>query len=177
MGYRSKKKAFTKHNAGGKPNANNERELAKMKKYCKVIRVLVHSDIVKLPLAQKKAHLMEVQINGGDIATKVDYGVSLFEQSIPVSKIFKVLLPVGELLVFQERPTKVSERSLVLVLGIQAESSTLFHVLVKTVTITVPKSTRKFTKLLPLNLLLKEPLSKTTKETLLLIVMLLLNLI
>merc|ERR1712108_97081 len=86
--YRSKKKAFTKHNAGGKPNANNERELAKMKKYCKVIRVLVHSDIVKLPLAQKKAHLMEVQINGGDIATKVDYGVSLFEQSIPVSKIF-----------------------------------------------------------------------------------------
>merc|ERR1711934_1199377 len=48
----------------------------------------VHSDIVKLPLAQKKAHLMEVQINGGDIATKVDYGVSLFEQSIPVSKIF-----------------------------------------------------------------------------------------
>jgi large subunit ribosomal protein L3e len=86
--YRSKKKAFTKHNAGGKPNANNERELAKMKKYCKVIRILVHSDIAKLPLAQKKAHLMEVQINGGDIAAKVDYAVSLFEQSIPVSKVF-----------------------------------------------------------------------------------------
>merc|ERR1712193_370583 len=74
--YRAKKKAFTKCNAGGNPNANNERELAKMKKYCKVIRILVHSDIAKLPLAQKKAPLMEVQINGGDIAAKVDYAVS-----------------------------------------------------------------------------------------------------
>jgi len=86
--YRSKKKAFTKCNAGGKPNANNERELAKMKKYCKVIRVLAHSDVVKLPIAQKTAHLMEIQINGGDVAAKVDFGVGLFEQSIPISKVF-----------------------------------------------------------------------------------------
>merc|ERR1712007_396527 len=74
--------------AGGKPNANNERELAKMKKYCKVIRVLAHSDVVKLPIAQKTAHLMEIQINGGDVAAKVDFGVGLFEQSIPISKVF-----------------------------------------------------------------------------------------
>merc|ERR1712137_58778 len=86
--YRSKKKAFTKHNAGGNPNANRERELAKMKKYCKVIRVLAHSDVGKLPLAQKKAHLMEIQINGGDVSSKIDYGVGLFEQAIPVSKVF-----------------------------------------------------------------------------------------
>jgi len=86
--YRSKKKAFTKHNAGGKPNANNDRELAKMKKYCKVIRVLAHSDMTKLPLSQKKAHLMEIQINGGDIASKVDYASSLFEQTVPISKVF-----------------------------------------------------------------------------------------
>merc|ERR1712151_950058 len=31
---------------------------------------------------------MEVQINGGDISAKVDYGVSLFEQSVPISKVF-----------------------------------------------------------------------------------------
>jgi large subunit ribosomal protein L3e len=86
--YRAKKKAFTKHNAGGKPNTNNERELARMKKYCKVIRVLVHSDMTKLPLPQKKSHLMEIQVNGGDVSAKVDFGVGLFEQTIPVSKIF-----------------------------------------------------------------------------------------
>lgn len=86
--YRAKKKAFTKHNAGGQENVNTARELAKMKKYCKVIRVLAHSDVTKLPIAQKKAHLMEIQINGGDIAAKVDFGKGLFEQSIPVSKLF-----------------------------------------------------------------------------------------
>merc|ERR1712022_74158 len=59
-----------------------------MKKYCKVIRVLAHSDIEKLPLSQKKAHLMEIQINGGDAAAKVDFGVGLFEQSIAISKVF-----------------------------------------------------------------------------------------
>merc|ERR1711948_98157 len=81
-------KAFTKYNAGGQANANRDRELAKMKKYCKVIRVLAHSDIEKLPLSQKKAHLMEIQINGGDAAAKVDFGVGLFEQSIAISKVF-----------------------------------------------------------------------------------------
>jgi len=86
--YRAKKKAFTKYNAGGQANANRDRELAKMKKYCKVIRVLAHSDIEKLPLSQKKAHLMEIQINGGDAAAKVDFGVGLFEQSIAISKVF-----------------------------------------------------------------------------------------
>merc|ERR1712151_1378533 len=30
----------------------------------------------------------EIQINGGDVAAKVDFGVGLFEQSIPISKVF-----------------------------------------------------------------------------------------
>merc|ERR1711862_872530 len=54
-------------------------QMLTMKKYCKVIRVLAHSDVVKLPNAQKTAHLMEIQINGGDVAAKVDFGVGLFE--------------------------------------------------------------------------------------------------
>jgi len=86
--YRAKKKAFTKYNAGANGNPNTARELAKMIKYCKVIRVLAHSDLTKLPLAQKKAHLMEVQINGGNIEAKVNFGKGLFEQAIPVSKVF-----------------------------------------------------------------------------------------
>jgi len=86
--YRAKKKAFTKHNAGGQANTNRERELARMKKYCKVIRVLAHSDISVLPLRQKKAHLMEIQINGGSVDDKVDFSFGLLEQTVRVSKVF-----------------------------------------------------------------------------------------
>jgi large subunit ribosomal protein L3e len=86
--YRSKKKAFTKYNAGGQANVNRDRELARIKKYAKVVRVLAHSDLSVLPHRQKKAHLMEIQINGGDVAAKVDFAFGLLEQSIPVSKVF-----------------------------------------------------------------------------------------
>uniref|UniRef100_A0A2N9JB02 Uncharacterized protein n=1 Tax=Fagus sylvatica TaxID=28930 RepID=A0A2N9JB02_FAGSY len=49
-------------------------QLEKMKKYCTVIRVLAHTQIRKMKgLKQKKAHLMEIQVNGGTIAQKVDY--------------------------------------------------------------------------------------------------------
>merc|ERR1712110_695997 len=65
-----------------------EAEKERIEKNCTVIRVLAHSDVVKLPIAQKTAHLMEIQINGGDVAAKVDFGVGLFEQSIPISKVF-----------------------------------------------------------------------------------------
>ena len=85
--YRSKKKAFTKYNAAN-GNANREREIARLKKYAKVVRVLAHSDLSVLPLRQKKAHLMEIQVNGGTTAEKVDFGVTLFETSVPVSKVF-----------------------------------------------------------------------------------------
>lgn len=32
---------------------------------------------------------MEIQINGGSIADKVDFAVSLFEQTVPISKVFQ----------------------------------------------------------------------------------------
>jgi len=86
--YKSKKKAFTKHLKGGKPNENREREVARIKKYCKVVRVLAHSDVAKLPIPQKKAHLMEIQVNGGSVEDKVKYSVGLLEQQVPVSKVF-----------------------------------------------------------------------------------------
>lgn len=40
-------------------------------------------------LKQKKAHLMEVQINGGDVAKKVDYAYSFFEKKVPVDAVFQ----------------------------------------------------------------------------------------
>lgn len=45
--------------------------LAKMKKYCKVIRAICHTQTNLIGLKQKKAHIMEIQINGGTVSEKV----------------------------------------------------------------------------------------------------------
>ncbi|KAL8553722.1 hypothetical protein ACS0TY_002133 [Phlomoides rotata] len=65
-------------------------QLEKMKKYCSVIRVLAHTQIRKIKgLKQKKAHLMEIQVNGGDVAKKVDFAYGFFEKQIPVDAVFQ----------------------------------------------------------------------------------------
>jgi len=88
--YRSKKKAFTKYAKKITDNkASWDRELAKIKKHASVVRVLAHTQIKKVGLRQKKAHLMEIQVNGGTIEQKVDFGVGLFEKSIPVDSVFE----------------------------------------------------------------------------------------
>jgi len=87
--YRSKKKAFTKyakkHNDKGKLI---DRELARMKKYCSVIRIVAHTQTRLIKLRQKKAHVMEIQINGGDVAAKVDHAKNLLEQKVGVDAVF-----------------------------------------------------------------------------------------
>eukprot|EP00250_Pteridium_aquilinum_P035184 c8818_g1_i1 orf=179-1345(+) len=90
--YKSKKKAFTKYSKKfeqeeGKKDV--EAELEKMKKYGSIIRVLAHTQVRKLKgIKQKKAHLMEVQVNGGTVAEKVDFGYKLFEKAVPVESVF-----------------------------------------------------------------------------------------
>jgi large subunit ribosomal protein L3e len=66
-----------------------ERELERVRKYCTVVRVLAHTQTGKTGLKQKKAHLMEIQVNGGSIPDKVAFAHGLFEQEIPVSTIFE----------------------------------------------------------------------------------------
>jgi large subunit ribosomal protein L3e len=87
--YRSKKKAFTRY---AKKYADDkkpiEKELERLKKYCTVIRVLAHTQIRKLKLRQKKAHLCEIQVNGGSISDKVDYAKSMFEKQVPIKDVF-----------------------------------------------------------------------------------------
>lgn len=39
-------------------------------------------------LKKKKAHMDEIQINGGDIAKKVDYAYSFFEKQVRVDEAF-----------------------------------------------------------------------------------------
>lgn len=41
-----------------------------------------------LPLSQKKAHIMEVQLNGGSISDKVDWAREHLERAVPVSAVF-----------------------------------------------------------------------------------------
>lgn len=42
-----------------------EAEVAELKKHCAVVRVLAHTQVRKVPIGQKKAHLMEIQVGGG----------------------------------------------------------------------------------------------------------------
>jgi len=87
--YRSKKKAFSKYaKKYAEKKGEIDRELARIKKYATVVRVLAHSQIRKVKIGQKKAHLLEIQVNGGDATAKVDFAVSLFEKQLPVSAVF-----------------------------------------------------------------------------------------
>jgi len=87
--YRSKKKAFTKYaQKYAEKKQDIERDLNRLKKYSTIIRVIAHTQIRKIRLGQKKAHVMEIQVNGGTVANKVDFAVGLFEKQIPVDSIF-----------------------------------------------------------------------------------------
>jgi large subunit ribosomal protein L3e len=88
--YRSKKKAFDRYAArvAEENNKDIETELNRIKKHCQVVRVLAHTQIRKIKLRQKKAHLMEIQINGGTVEEKVTLGKSLFERKVSVDTVF-----------------------------------------------------------------------------------------
>merc|ERR1712183_1254454 len=87
----SKKKAFTKSCTKWADDLGKkeiEKDLAQMKKYCTTIRVIVHTQTKILRRRQKKAHIMEVQLNGGSIADKVDFARNNFEKEVPVGAVF-----------------------------------------------------------------------------------------
>merc|ERR1712038_445180 len=89
--YKSKRKAFSK---AGKKWADEdgkksiERDLEKMKKYCKVIRVICHTQQKLVGLKQKRAHIMEVQVNGGSISDKVEWAKEKLEKQVSISNVF-----------------------------------------------------------------------------------------
>jgi len=87
--YQCKRKAFTRY--AKKFSEKKElltKELARMKKYCTVIRAIAHTQVRKVGL-QKKAHIMEIQINGGSVPQKVDFGFGLLEKQVPVNTVFQ----------------------------------------------------------------------------------------
>jgi len=87
--YKSKKKAFTKYAAKYTESKGDiDAQLGRIKRYCAIVRIIAHTQIRKVKLGQKKAHVMEIQINGGTVAQKVDFAVNLFEKQVPIDAVF-----------------------------------------------------------------------------------------
>jgi len=88
--YRSKRKAFTKYaKKYTQAKQSIENELNRIKKYATVVRLIAHTQVRKVAGGhQKKAHIMEIQINGGDTAAKVEFAKGLFEKQIKLEDIF-----------------------------------------------------------------------------------------
>ena len=87
--YKSKKKAFSRY---VKKYADGQKaideELARIKQYCQVVRVIAHTQVKKVKIGQKKAHMMEIQVNGGSVEDKVGFATGLFEKEVPVDAVF-----------------------------------------------------------------------------------------
>jgi len=92
--HSSKQKAFTKYQKAWTEAGKNgseqpmAAEIARAKKYCQVIRAICHTQISKAKLGRKKAHVKEIQINGGTVEQKVDFVVGLFEQEVKIADTF-----------------------------------------------------------------------------------------
>jgi len=87
---KSKKKAFTEYAKKWEKQGEPEivKELNRIKKYCQVVRVIAHTQISKLNVVQKKAHVCEIQLNGGTVAQKVDFARSHFEKPVSIGEVF-----------------------------------------------------------------------------------------
>lgn len=84
--YRSNKTAFVR--AMKTPPEVKEQIFKRFEKYCTVLRAICHTQPSKTPLKMRKAHIMEIQINGGNMKQKVDFIKKLLEMNLPVSTVF-----------------------------------------------------------------------------------------
>merc|ERR1712070_669561 len=88
-GASKNKKAFSKYVKKYTEGTGIDKELQKIEKYCTILRVICHTQISKLNFRQKKAHIAEVQVNGGDMAAKVAFAKDLFEKPVSISSVFE----------------------------------------------------------------------------------------
>jgi len=86
--YASKKKAFTKYAKKVAEKTNSvDKELNRIAKFSDVVRVIAHTQS-KVGF-QKKADVVEIQVNGGDNAAKVAFARGLFEKQVNVNDVFQ----------------------------------------------------------------------------------------
>jgi len=88
-GASKNKKAFLRYKKKYEDGTGIDKEVEKIKKYCTILRVLCHTQIKKLNFRQKKAHIAEIQVNGGSIADKIAFAQGLFEKPVSVGEVFE----------------------------------------------------------------------------------------
>lgn len=86
--YKSKKRAFAKYTEKMKNEEGMEKQLEQIKKDCCVVRAIAHTQPHLTPLKQKKAHMMEIQVNGATVPEKVDCVHNLFAKEVAVDTVF-----------------------------------------------------------------------------------------
>ncbi|EAY23506.1 hypothetical protein TVAG_071700 [Trichomonas vaginalis G3] len=105
--YQSKARKAFSCLSNGKAAEKREKQLEELQKEATVIRVIAHTQSAKTTtrgvdaneqgakkvlkgnhLGQKKAHMIEIQINGGDVAAKLNYAKSILEKEIKVADVF-----------------------------------------------------------------------------------------
>merc|ERR1711998_467406 len=82
------KKAFSRYAKKYSEGTGIQEECDKIEKFCTSLRVLCHTQISKLNFRQKKAHIAEIQVNGGSMADKIAFAKNLFEKSVTVDSVF-----------------------------------------------------------------------------------------
>jgi large subunit ribosomal protein L3e len=86
--YRSKKKVFTRFaKKYTEKKESIDKRINLIKKHSQIVRIIVQTQARKVGL-QKKAHLAEIQINGGTPEEKVNFAVNLLEKPIPIDGVF-----------------------------------------------------------------------------------------
>merc|ERR1712023_402751 len=88
-GASEKKKAFTRYTKKYTEGTGIEAEKEKLQKYCTILRLICHTQIGKMNFRQKKAHICEVQVNGGSMADKIAFGEALFEKTVSIDSVFE----------------------------------------------------------------------------------------
>merc|ERR1711972_1095560 len=84
--HKSKQKAFSKYQkrwseaSKGGESAPMATEIDRAKKYCQVIRAICHTQVGKVKIGQKKAHIKEIQVNGGTPEKKEVKVADVFSQ-------------------------------------------------------------------------------------------------
>merc|ERR1711959_760319 len=83
------KKAFTRYAKKYTEGDGIASEKEKILKYCTILRVLCHTQISKLNFRQKKAHIAEIQVNGGSMDQKIAFARDLFEKTVSIDSVFE----------------------------------------------------------------------------------------
>merc|ERR1711898_5259 len=88
-GASDKHKAFSRYVKKYTEGTGIDEDKARIEKHCTILRVICHTQMNKMNFRQKKAHICEIQVNGGTMAEKIAFATNLFESPVPISGVFE----------------------------------------------------------------------------------------